>query len=100
MGRREGLPSSFRRHLRGPSNARRTVVLCSQRVRHFSRWLIDRSRAPVVDGLTRHWAAAWLAELAGTAEPSTVRARLRRIRRFCRWLVIERARGTDWNAAS
>jgi hypothetical protein len=76
------------------------VVVCSQRARHFSRWLTDRGRAPVLDELTRHWAAAWLAELPGTAEPSTVRTRLRGIRRFCRWLVVERGRGTDWGAAS
>jgi site-specific recombinase XerD len=43
----------------------------------------------VLDELTRHAVAAWLAELAETAEPSTVGTRLRGMRRFCRWLVAE-----------
>ena len=43
----------------------------------------------MLDALTRHAVAAWLAELAETAEPSTVGTRLRGMRRFCRWLVTE-----------
>jgi site-specific recombinase XerD len=43
----------------------------------------------VLDELTRHAIAAWLADLAETAEPSTVGTRLRGMRRFCRWLVTE-----------
>jgi site-specific recombinase XerD len=43
----------------------------------------------VLDELTRHAIAAWLAELAETCEPSTVGTRLRGMRRFCRWLVTE-----------
>jgi site-specific recombinase XerC len=48
-----------------------------------------RGREPVFDELTRHAISAWLAELAETAEPSTVGTRLRGMRRFCRWLVTE-----------
>jgi site-specific recombinase XerC len=43
----------------------------------------------VLDELTRHAISAWLAELAETAEPSTVGTRLRGMRRFCRWLETE-----------
>ena len=87
--RLEDLLASFRRHLRAAAKAPRTIELYSQSVRYFSRWLTDRGRAPVLDELTRHAVAAWLAELAETAEPSTVGTRLRGMRRFCRWLVAE-----------
>jgi site-specific recombinase XerD len=58
-------------------------------VRYFSRWLTDRGREPVLDELTRHAVAAWLAEVAEACEPSTVGTRLRGMRRVCRWLVTE-----------
>jgi site-specific recombinase XerD len=41
----------------------------------------------VLDELTRHAIAAWLAEPAETCELSTVGTRHRGMRRFCRWLV-------------
>jgi site-specific recombinase XerD len=87
--RLEDLLASFQRHLRAAAKAPRTIELYSQSVRYFSRWLTDRGREPVLDELTRHAIAAWLAELAETAEPSTVGTRLRGMRRFCRWLVTE-----------
>jgi Phage integrase, N-terminal SAM-like domain len=87
--RLEDLLSSFRRQLRALAKAPRTIELYSQSVRSFSRWLIDRGREPMLDELTRHALAAWPAELAATAEPSTVAARLRGMRRFCRWLVAQ-----------
>src|SRR3954470_12750831 len=87
--RLEDLLASFRRHLRAAAKAPRTIELYSQSVRYFSRWLVDRGRDPVLDELTRHAISAWLAELAETAEPSTVGTRLRGMRRFCRWLVTE-----------
>jgi site-specific recombinase XerD len=87
--RLEDLLASFRRHLRAAAKAPRTIELYSQSVRYFSRWLTDRGREPVLDELTRHAVSAWLAELAETAEPSTVGTRLRGLRRFCRWLVTE-----------
>ena len=87
--RLEDLLASFRRHLRAAAKAPRTIELYSQSVRYFSRWLTDRGREPVLDELTRHAVAAWLAELAETNEPSTVGTRLRGMRRFCRWLVTE-----------
>ena len=43
----------------------------------------------MLDELTRHAIAAWMAELAETCEPSTISTRLRGMRRFCRWLVTE-----------
>jgi site-specific recombinase XerD len=87
--RLEDLLASFRRHLRAAAKAPRTIELYSQSVRYFARWLIDRGREPVLDELTQHAISAWLAELAETAEPSTVDTRLRGMRRFCRWLVAE-----------
>jgi site-specific recombinase XerD len=87
--RLEDLLGSFRRHLRAASKAPRTIELYSQSVRYFSRWLADRDRPATLEELTRHAISAWLAELAETAEPSTVATRLRGMRRFCRWLVAE-----------
>ena len=87
--RLEDLLASFRRHLRAAAKAPRTIELYSQSVRYFSCWLTDRGREPVLDELTRHAVAAWLAELAETCEPSTVGTRLRGMRRFRRWLVTE-----------
>ncbi|MGY1636809.1 tyrosine-type recombinase/integrase [Geodermatophilus sp. SYSU D00742] len=83
------LLASFRRHLRAAAKAPRTIELYGQSVRYFSRWLAGRGREPVLDELTRHAIAAWLAELAETCEPSTVGTRLRGMRWFCRWLVTE-----------
>ena len=87
--RLEDLLASFRRHLRAAAKAPRTIELYSQSVVYFSRWLTARGREPVLDELTRHAVAGWLAELAEAAEPSTVGTRLRGMRRFCRWLVTE-----------
>ncbi|MGY1639384.1 phage integrase N-terminal SAM-like domain-containing protein [Geodermatophilus sp. SYSU D00742] len=90
--RLEGLLASFRRHLRAAAKAPRTIELYSQSVLHFGRWLTLRGRGPVLDELTRHAIAAWLAELAETCEPSIVGTRLRGMRRFCRWLDPVRPR--------
>ena len=87
--RLEDLLASFRRHLRAAAKAPRTIELYSQSVRHFGRWLIEHDRPATLDELIRHAIAAWLAELAEIAEPSTVGTRLRGMRRFCRWLVTE-----------
>ena len=87
--RLEDLLGSFRRHLRAASKAPRTIELYSQSVRYFSRWLADRDRPATLEELTRHAISAWLAELAETCQPSTVATRLRGMRRFCRWLVVE-----------
>src|SRR3954469_25143344 len=87
--RLEDLLSSFRRHLRAASKAPRTIELYSQSVRYFSRWLVEHDRPATLDELTRHAISAWLAELAENCEPSTVATRLRGMRRFCRWLVVE-----------
>jgi hypothetical protein len=87
--RLEDLLSSFRRHLRAASRAPRTIGLYSQSVRYCSRWLVERGRPATLDELTRHAISAWLAELAENCEPSTVATRVRGMRRFCRWLVVE-----------
>ncbi len=65
----------------------------------------------MLDELTRHAIAAWLAELAETCEPCIVGTRLRGMRQFCRWdlpdlvgflmatgLRIGKACGLTWNA--
>ena len=87
--RLEYLLASFRRHLRAASKAPRTIELYSQSVRYVSRWLAEHGRPETLDELTRHAISAWLAELAETCQPSTVATRLRGMRRFCRWLLVE-----------
>jgi site-specific recombinase XerD len=87
--RLEDLLASFRRHLGAASKAPRTIELYSQSVRYFSQWLAERDRSATLDELTRHAISAWLAELAENCQPSTVATRLRGMRRFCPWLVVE-----------
>jgi site-specific recombinase XerD len=87
--RLEDLLSSFRRHLRAASKAPRTIELYSQSVRYFSSWLAEHDRPATLEELTRPAVSAWLADLAETCQPSTVAIRLRGMRRFCRWLVVE-----------
>src|SRR3954470_24583279 len=87
--RLEDLLSSFRRHLRAASKAPRTIELYSQSVRYFSRWLAEHDRPATLDELTRPAISAWLAELSENCQASTVATRLRGMRRFCRWLVVE-----------
>jgi hypothetical protein len=48
------LLASFRRHLRAPATAPRTIELYGQSVRYFNRWLTDHGHKPVLDELTRH----------------------------------------------
>ena len=62
--------------LRAAAEAPRTIELYSQSVRYSSRWPTDRGGEPLLDELTRHAIAEWLAELADTCEPSTVGTRL------------------------
>jgi site-specific recombinase XerD len=85
----DDLLASFQRHLRAAAKAPRTIELYSQSVRCFCTWLTAKNRPATLDELTRPAISAWLAELAGTCEPGTVRMRLRVMRRFCRWLVTE-----------
>src|SRR3954451_14874813 len=87
--RLEDLLASFQRHLRAAHKAPRTVELYSQSVRYFVRWLAERDRPATLEELTRHAISAWLAELAENSQASTVATRLRGMRRFCRWLVVE-----------
>lgn len=87
--RLEDLAASFARDLRAEGAAPRTITLYLQSIRFFTRWLTARSRLATLDELTRPAIRAWLAELADTKEPGTVRVRYRGLRRFCGWLVAE-----------
>lgn len=85
----EDLAASFRRHLRAAAKADRTITLYGQSIRFFCEWLIAQGRPTTLDQLHRHALAAWLADLAERVDIETVRTRLRGMRRFCRWLVVE-----------
>lgn len=90
MGARlDDLARSFARHLRAEGRAERTVVLYGMSVRMFSEWLEAQGRPPVVDELNRAAIREWLAGLAETREPGTVRTRYRGMFRFCGWCVDE-----------
>jgi site-specific recombinase XerD len=80
---------SFRLELEAQAKAPRTVELYSQSVRMFSEWLTEQGRPTTVDQLTRSAVRAWLAELAGTREPGTLRLRAKGLQRFTRWAVVE-----------
>lgn len=83
------LAASFRRHLRAAGKADRTITLYGQSIRFFCDWLTANGRPTTLDQLHRHAIAAWLADLAERVDIETVRTRLRGMRRFCRWLVVE-----------
>lgn len=83
------LHASFLRHLRAAKKADRTLVLYGQAIRFFSDWLVEQGRPATLGEFTRHNIEAWLAHLAERVAVETVRTRLRGLRRFSRWLVIE-----------
>lgn len=65
-------------------------MLYGQSTRYFCDWLATQDRPPTLDQLTRHAVTEWLAHLIDRGnEPGTVATRLRGLRRFCRWLVLE-----------
>ena len=88
-GRLQDLERSFARHLRAEGRSERTVAIYGQAIRFFCRWLEDQGRAATLDELTRPAVREWLAQLADTHEPSTVKTRYRGLFRFCGWLVDE-----------
>jgi site-specific recombinase XerD len=83
------LAASFRRHLRAAGKAERTITLYLMSVRFFGAWLQTQGRSATLDQLTRPAISAWLADLMEVNESSTALTRLRGLRRFCRWLVVE-----------
>jgi site-specific recombinase XerD len=87
--RLDDLTASFGRDLRAEGKAPRTIVLYAMSVRMFSAWLVAHNREPVAEELTRSAIRGWLADLAETHAPGTVRTRWRGLHRFCGWLVRE-----------
>ncbi len=87
--RLQDLFRSFARHLRAEGRSERTAVVYGQAVRFFSQWLEAQGRPATVDELNRAAIREWLATLADTQEPSTVKTRYRGLYRFCGWLVDE-----------
>lgn len=84
------LAASFSRSLRAAGKSDRTRVIYGQSIRFYCAWLDEQGRPATLDQLNRHSIAAWLAHLVDSGnEPSTVATRLRGMRRFCRWLVVE-----------
>src|SRR5262245_44963879 len=87
--RLQALGKSFTRHLRAEGKAERTITLYGMSVRFFARWLEEQGRPATLDDLDKAAIREWLAQLADTHEPGTVRTRHRGLRRFCGWLVDE-----------
>jgi len=87
--RLQDLFRSFARHLRAEGRSDRTAVVYGQAVRFFSQWLEAQGRPATVDELNRASIREWLATLADTLEPTTVKTRYRGLYRFCGWLVDE-----------
>jgi len=85
----DDLAASFRRHLRAEGRSERTATIYGQALRFHAAWLVSHGRPATLDELSRAGIRTWLAELADTREPSTVRTRYKGLRRFCRWLVAE-----------
>lgn len=87
--RLEDLHRSFARHLRAEGKSDRTVTIYGQAITFFSAWLEAQGRTATLDELNRAAIREWLAQLADTHEPSTVKTRYRGLFRFCGWLVDE-----------
>ena len=85
----DDLAASFRRHLRAEGRSERTATIYGQAIRFHSAWLVSHGRPATLDEMTRASIRGWVADLADTHEPSTVRTRYKGMRRFCRWLVAE-----------
>lgn len=83
------LSRSFARDLRAAGKSPRTIELYTMSVTMFARWLAERDRPQTVESLTRPAIKAWLADLADTKAPGTVRTRFRGMRRFVKWCVVE-----------
>jgi site-specific recombinase XerD len=64
-----------------------TIKCYGDGLRHYVRWC-EASR--IQPELSKHEMQAWIAEmLAAGAEGSTAKARVKGLRRFCAWLVVE-----------
>lgn len=84
------LQRSFERSLRAAERAPRTVVLYSQSVDSFRRWLADQGRPDTLAELTRPAVREWLNTLKDRGQaPNTRLTRYRGLYRFCAWLEAE-----------
>jgi site-specific recombinase XerD len=83
------LQQSFLRELAAEHRSHNTVRLYGQAITFFSRWLEQQGREATLDELSRAAIREWLAVLAETHEPGTVKVRYRGLYRFCSWLVDE-----------
>lgn len=86
----EDLLHSWQIELEAADKAPRTIVLYTDSVQAFTKWLTANDRPATVDEITKHAISRWLAELRdkGTAG-NTLLARHKQLHRFIRWLVIE-----------
>lgn len=85
----QDLQRSFLRELSAEHRSKATLRLYGQAVTFFSRWLESQGRTATLDELTRPAIREWLAVLAETHEPGTVKMRYRGLYRFCVWLINE-----------
>lgn len=84
------LAGSFRRELRGARKADRTVTLYDQSIRFFCAWLEAEGLPATLEQFTRANVRAWKEHLADSGNVgNTIGTRLRGLRRFGRWLVVE-----------
>ncbi len=83
------LAASFRRALRADGRAERTATIYVQSVRFFAVWLAEAGPARHGRRADARLIRTWLAELAETHAPGTVRTRWKGLWRFCGWLVGE-----------
>lgn len=83
------LGKSFARALQADQKAPRTVVLYGMSVKMFAAWLESQGRPATVEEMTRAAIREWLATLAETLSPATVRTRYRGLHRFVGWALAE-----------
>jgi site-specific recombinase XerD len=86
----DDLLHSWTIELEAADKAPRTIVLYAESVRAFTTWLGEQARPPMVDELTKHAIARWLADLRERGMSSnTLISRHKQLHRFIRWLIAE-----------
>jgi site-specific recombinase XerD len=78
----QDLQRSFLRELNAEKRSPNTLRLYGQAITFFSRWLESEGREATLEELNRPAIREWLAVLADTHEPGTVKIRYRGLYRF------------------
>ena len=83
------LAASFRLAVQAEGRSAATIRLHQQSIRLYCDWLATQGLPADLDHLTRQLVRTWVAELAESRQPNTIRTRLLALTRFARFLAEE-----------